>query len=157
MNESRICETCGAKIVMYKHSLSRGIVSGLIQLLDKSPNKPINIKRLHLSRNQWDNFQKLRYWDLVKQVMVDGKRKKGVWQITERGKAFLFGEISVSKSVWTYHGEFKKYDGKDIKIYDIKDVAYKQREDYAEGAIPLGQNTLDDWGKNENDERRTNP
>jgi hypothetical protein len=135
-------------MVLYKHSLSKGIVSGLVRLHSRSPDKPINLKEIGLNRNQWDNFQKLKYWDLVTQVEVDGKKKKGIWVITERGVSFLMGEVSVNKSVWTYRGEFKKYDGDMITIYDVSDVAYKQREEYADEASALKhQKALDDYVK----------
>jgi hypothetical protein len=66
----KTCEHCGASMVEYKHGLSVGLVTGLIKIA--KVKNPINIKQLGLTRNQWDNFQKLKYWDLVD----PGKRRE---------------------------------------------------------------------------------
>jgi hypothetical protein len=124
-----ICPHCGAKMVEYRHSMTIPLVTGLRAIL-RSGGGPINIKELHLTRNQWDNFQKLRYWGLVFQVEIDGQRKKGVWQITKEGIGFLFNESQVPKRVWTYRGETVRVSNLEmVRITQIVDW-YEKREDY---------------------------
>jgi len=75
------CSECGAKMVKYLHVFNNALAVGLWRLYKSG--KPINIKGLNLTRNQWDNFQKLRYWNLVEKYRdEDGKRLGGVWDIT---------------------------------------------------------------------------
>jgi hypothetical protein len=97
---------------------------------------PLNIKELGLTRNQWDNFQKLRYWYLVVQVEVDGRRKKGIWQITDDGEQFLYGESRIPRWVWTYRGETVEQSDETVSIRDVVDW-YEEREDYAASSEPI--------------------
>lgn len=135
MKQTKICDHCGAKIVEYPHTLNKGLMRALYKVY-RSGGGPINLKNVlpSLTRNEWDNFQKLKYWNLVEQVIVDGSRKKGVWLITELGKKFVTGNISLPNKVWTFRGEIVKYEGSNIFIQDITD-GYKFRPEYANESI----------------------
>lgn len=134
MKENKTCEHCGAKIVEYKHNFSSALAVGLYRLYQE--NRAINIKHLGLTRNQWDNFQKLRYWGLVQKAIDEtGKRIGGCWSITPLGTAFIEQGIGVSKYVWTYRGETVRFEGDTCFFKDVHPVAYKQREQYAEEAV----------------------
>ena len=129
---TRRCPYCDAKLVEYKHNLSEALVTGLSKLYETGGK--VNLKELGLTRNQWDNFQKLRYWDLVKKsVDEDGKRLSGVWEILPAGVEFLQGKRSVQKWVWTYRGERVRFEGDTVAVHDVLD-GYKAREDYAHEA-----------------------
>ena len=133
-NELKFCECCGAKIVEYKHTFSRALAVGLYKLYERSG--AINIKELGLTRNQWDNFQKLRYWGLVaKAAREDGTRIGGCWVITQAGIDFIEKGVSIKKQVWTYRGETVRFDGDTCFFTDIHDVTYRTRPDYAEDAV----------------------
>jgi len=136
MNDKlKFCDCCGAKIVEYKHTFNKALATGLCKLYE-SGGGPINLKDLSLTRNQWDNFQKLRYWGLVrKYYREDGTRADGVWEITEKGLEFIFG-ISVTKSVWTYRGEPVRFEGDTCYFSDLHDPVYERRESYAINSIP---------------------
>jgi len=133
MERKNFCGTCGAKIVEYRHSLSKPLIIGLRKLND---NSPCNLRELHLTRNQWDNFQKLRYWDLVSKYYEGGKRSGGVWKITERGRLFLGGKISIDRSVYTFRGERTRYCGEEISIEDYGHYGqHEMRIDYVKNSI----------------------
>lgn len=119
-------------MVEYKHGLSKGLVTGLIKIAHHA--QPINLKHLDLTRNQWDNFQKLRYWNLVEKC-GDLSGKGGIWKITALGKAFVLGEVAARRFVWTYRGTRTKYDGDEIFIFRIIE-GYKFKPDYSEEAVP---------------------
>ena len=134
MKEKKICDCCGAKIVEYKHSFSKALAIGLYKLY--AAGTPINIKYLGLTRNQWDNFQKLRYWGLVaKTTDESGNRKGGCWEITSVGVNFIEKNIGIIKSVWTYRGETVRFEGSTCFFNDIHEPEYKQREEYADEAV----------------------
>jgi len=124
MSNVERCQHCDAKIVEYKHNLTPGLVSGLIEL-SKAGGGPINLKELGLTRNQWDNFQKMRYWGLVSKV---GGDRTGVWEITSLGRDFVEGRTSCKKSVWTYRGATVRTDGKDTFITDLNLEPYYQEQ-----------------------------
>jgi len=142
--EKRCCPTCGASMVEYKHGLSKALVEGLVRLFRQ--RKPVNLSVLSLTRNQWDNFQKLRYWDLVAKYREDGgvPGKGGVWTITSKGIDFVLGRIIVPRHVWTYRGERRRYDGADIGISDVWKGAmpdYEFMSDYAKKAVSVVPDT----------------
>lgn len=123
-------------MVEYKHTLNEAICRGLIAL--HNYGQSVNIRELNMSRTQWDNFQKLRYWDLVQQIFdKDGKRKRGIWGITNLGIRFVLSQEPVFKSVWTYRGERVRYEETGGKIFMYEAVqGYQIRDDYAKEAQP---------------------
>jgi hypothetical protein len=127
-----LCPHCNQPMPLkHKHTLSDALVTGLARLRDAGGG-PMNLKHLQLTRNQWDNFQKLRYWDLVQQSFdpATGSRQSGVWEITPKGVKFLAGIIQQPKAVWTVHGETVEVS--DEKIYAPQgELGYRTREDYA--------------------------
>ncbi len=133
---SKFCEHCGAKTVEYKHTFSESLAVGLFKLYSAGGG-PINLKDLSLTRNQWDNFQKLRYWQLVGQsYRKDGTRMSGYWHITSVGKIFIESGYGVYKSVWTYRGDPVRFEGDTIFFNDIHSPVYMKREDYSNTAVP---------------------
>ena len=134
MKEKKSCPHCGAKMVEYKHNFSKALAVGLYRLYKE--NRPVNIKHLGLTRNQWDNFQKLRYWNLVqKAIDPEGKRIGGCWSITPFGVDFIERGLPIKKHVWTYRGETVRFEGDTCFFHDVHPVEYKQRPEYAEEAV----------------------
>lgn len=130
-NSPKICDHCGAKIVEYRHRLSPPLVESL-RKLEAAGGGPINLKELDLTYNARCNFQKLRYWDLVKQVRnADGSYVGGVWAITMRGRAFLSGSATAFPQVWTYRGTRVRYEGVPIRITDVMGPHYQHRPEWA--------------------------
>jgi len=127
--ETERCPTCNARRVEYRHVMNRALVLGLMRL--DAVGGTANLADLGLTRNQWDNFQKLRYWDLVQQVAVDGVRKKGVWEVTPLGAAFLRGTVTIAHAVFTYRGERTEFSGPMIGVRSLHPESYRKREDYA--------------------------
>ena len=135
-----VCSHCGAKTVRYRHNLSKGIVRGLIKL-EQAGGGPINLKKLNLTRNEWDNFQKLKYWGLVRKApSTEGATKSGIWEITSLGTMFVHGKSPVHKTVTTYRGEVVQIDGKLISIGDVSvnflDKDYEDAIDFHENSTP---------------------
>ena len=135
MKKAKHCELCNAKIVEYKHSFSKALATGLWRLY--LTNAEVNIKNLKLTRNQWDNFQKLRYWGLVAPCYRDsGSRLNGVWKITASGKEFVEKGAAIQKSVWTYRGKTVRFEGDTVFFLDIHDHQYEQRDSYSNNSRP---------------------
>jgi len=126
------CDHCGAKMVEYRHSLSKSLVRALFKFWNVAGLEPLNLKEADLTRNQWDNFQKLRYFGLVEQCEPV---KSGIWQVARRGEQFIFGEIGVPKTAITYRGEVVETCG-DIQTFREVTGYYYTREQYARNARP---------------------
>lgn len=138
MKQNELCGHCGAKMVEYKHSFSKALAVGLYKLY-QSGATPINLKHLGLTRNQWDNFQKLRYWGLVAPShRPDGSRLNGEWNITPVGIAFIEQGTSIKKSVWTYRGDPVRLEGDTCFFNSVHDAEYKKRPQYAAEAVAHG-------------------
>lgn len=129
------CPMCGASTLEHRHAMSIPLVQGLIKLAEAGGG-PINLRELELTRNQWDNFQKLRYFVLVRQVSVEGKRQRGVWEITEGGRAFLTGRVTCPRVVWTFRGKPTRSSEETVRVGDVL-PGYQQREDWAQTALPM--------------------
>lgn len=135
MTHPVICETCGAKVVEYKHGLSKGLVRVLyIIARGGKVGETISMSDLKLTYSQRCNSQKLRYWYLIEKVH-DQLSKGGDWRVTNRGSEFLQGIISLPQYVWTFHGEQVRYEGK-YRFVDETTGGWKWRPDYAREAIP---------------------
>ena len=102
--DKEYCSHCGASITENTHSLSKGLVASLIKF-----GEAINMKGendIHLqteadfTKNEYNNFQKLRYWGLVHHADRENS-KSGRWLLTKLGGKFLRNEIGVSKKIKT--------------------------------------------------------
>ncbi len=140
-NKTR-CETCGAKILAYRHVLNKGMTISLKELYDQGGKA--HIAALKLNYNQRSNFQKLQYWGLIYQTSSPkGKGSAGWWGLTELAKDFIAGGYAVPRHAWSYRG--RAIDPKekrpeyvlfsDLYPYVVQEddlVRYKQRPEYAE-------------------------
>jgi len=127
MSEARKCESCGAKLVEYKHSLSKGLARCLYKIA-LYKGRAVNLNELKFTYNQQSNFQKLRYWGLVAKEDPNNL-KGGKWIITRKGWQFITDEITVPKTAWSFRGDFIRHEGIEIRFSDITD-GYKIRPDY---------------------------
>ena len=123
------CNCCGAPIVEYKHSLSKGLARCLYRLV-QAGGGPVNANTLGLNYNQQSNFQKLRYWGLIEKS-DPGSEKGGFWELTPKGWEFVKGSISVPRSAITYRGEVIRTEGGIVAITDITE-GWWYRKEYAE-------------------------
>lgn len=113
-----LCESCGAKIVEYTFTLSSGLVDALAKL-QKAGGGPININSIGLTQNQWTNFGKLFYWELVDKWFQNGIRAKGVWESTQLGWDFLSKGIALPERVTTFRNAVIRYEGDLITARDV--------------------------------------
>lgn len=132
---TKFCGSCGAKLVEYKHSLSKGLARGLYKIAIAGGG-PVNLNDLKMTLPQQTNFQKLRYWGLV-QKSDPSNLKGGEWVLTHKGHDFINGKISIQKFVWTYRGKTVRFDGVEISFEHITG-GYKYRGEYAAEAIVHG-------------------
>ena len=140
MKYTNTCECCGHKVTAFTHQLNKGLAEAFKAFVDKyaeikapvSPSKDLN-----LTHTQLANWQKLRYWDLIKPI----DNNKGLWVPTPNGILFYQDRISVMKTVATINAEVLpqtheawETHTKNVELVRITDLIddfeYKQRPDY---------------------------
>lgn len=118
------CETCGQRIVEYKHKLNKTLCNGLWKLLQFGGSG--KLKELGLTNNEFANFQKLRYFGLV------AKDNFNNWYLTDRGDKFLMIKETAPSYVITRNKEVIE-QGNQIWITKVKDY-FQSREDWEDQA-----------------------
>ncbi len=138
MKYSKHCDHCGNKVTAYTHSLNVPLVKALRQLVDFYDRNrvPCNLqKHLNLTKNQYNNFQKLQYFKLVHRD-IDG------YVPTRLGTGFIEGNaeilnpagtlgkeiLDVGHEAWTTHNKRRMT----VNVKDIDEISWKRREEYAE-------------------------
>lgn len=118
LNEGAPCPCCGQFVKMYR----RTITSTMARLL-------ISFYKLgggygwHHARDieqQGGDFPKLAHWRLIEtQENEDpAKRSSGLWRMTEHGRAFVLGNLTVKKYALIYNAKLYGFEGEKIGIRD---------------------------------------
>lgn len=120
LKQKKKCNNCGANMKMWWHMVTPGLVGDLMKSINFVKNANKNEfhlqKDLSLSKNDYNNFQKLRYHGLVTKV----KEKAGYWLITKRGGQFLRNEIEIPAGVKTFRNNIEE-DGHTVETVRITD------------------------------------
>ncbi len=118
------CHECGAKKVIYRHRLNKGLVTGLRALYDDGG--VAKLSALNLTVSQHNNFQKLQYWDLIE------KYGKSRWKITAFGLRFICKGDRVPNSKTTYRGKPSRRVSEGVSWVRASDLipGYQKPEDY---------------------------
>jgi hypothetical protein len=129
------CPYCGHTLEPRKESLSLG----LVQTLEKfalavfmSQKNDIHLQKdMNLTKNQYNNAQKLRYFGLIAKVRVAGQVNSGRWLLTRRGASFLRGE-PIHKWVKVYNNHLVARSAEKVTIKDMldHDVYWNEKLDY---------------------------
>ncbi len=120
----KICPHCGAAMKEWKHTLTPGLVDVLVLFIGaikaKGDNKIHLQTDITLDKNQYNNFQKLRYFGLVAKVKNDeGVHLAGYWLITRLGGEFLRREKAIPRWIKTFRNTIEEKSEELIFINDI--------------------------------------
>jgi hypothetical protein len=130
---SKVCECCGAKLVEYRFTFNHGLAVFLRRLFNTG-GKPARTDDLGLTYAQRTNSQKLRYWGLAEPVISpDTARRRGWWQITEKGRQFVLGAITIPRHAITKRNVVQRLEGDAITFAKVCE-GYELRGDYADQA-----------------------
>jgi hypothetical protein len=128
------CPTCGQSTDRHKHTIARQLANVLLSV--QHFTVPFHLQKdTNLTKNQYTNFHKLKYWGLVSNRDVDN----GCWYITNTGRYFLQGKIKVPKWVMTYNNHVVERSDELIDVEycrNFSDKTYKKREEYAQERKP---------------------
>lgn len=138
---SMFCDKCGATMVEYPAAFNKGLARVLLRLYEVG--RPAEMSELGLAYSQRTNEHKLRYWGLAEQYITEEtKRKRGCWVITQKGKDFVEGKISIPRHCWTYRNEVVEFDGQPIRFSEVSE-GYRYRQDFIEQRRPHNEPTDD--------------
>jgi len=125
------CPNCGARTTPTLHTLKSGHISALLKF--RQAVRHYNRNRVHirkemadlqgapfqLTKDEWTNFTKLRYFGLV--AHADEKnRRSGYWLLTLNGGRFLRGEIVVPAQVKTFRDKIVARSSKTIALLEFQ-------------------------------------
>lgn len=125
------CPHCGASMKRYWHSMTPMLAIVLAKfyaaILAKGQNYLHISKEINLSKTEYNNFQKLRYHDLINQT-----KNAGYWSITQKGVDLLKGRTTIPYKVQTFRGSPIKSSTKQVNITDIlvSNPYLEERDDY---------------------------
>lgn len=102
----------------HRQVFSKALGDILLTAACKYPEgQPFHLQRdLVLTKSMYNNFQKLRYWGLVKKSYDGmGKRLGGFWQLTGLVKAVLHGR-SIPRVKWTFNNTVVESEKEEISL-----------------------------------------
>lgn len=145
MAKKEYCPTCGQPIMRHHHSFSQILATMLLITATKYDiGKPFHLqKNLGLTNNQYNNFQKLKYWGLIAKHFVDGKRIGGYWVLTKKAQLLIRGIIKIPKWVATFNNKPVEQSTEEINIKNALGF-YQIPEQWAETQeqMSIGQQDL---------------
>jgi len=113
------CECCGQRMVVYRRSIRKNMVPGLIVLMDGIPRKTVE---LGLSEGARSDFTTLRFFGLIYRDLDKDRYK---WIITQKGRLFLQGKTTIPKYVYIFNNQVKRYSEDRVSI----ETVYHQKID----------------------------
>lgn len=133
------CPHCGQSVSSHKHSLSNNMAGILKKAASIGPFDFHLQKDLNLTKNEYANFQKLKYWGLVEKADVSG-----CWRITSHGFGFLKDEIMMPRWVRTFNNRVieQSFDLVGIRDLQQEPFRYKRIEEYAADSRPVFEESL---------------
>lgn len=142
------CSECGAKTVMYRHTMNQRMAFTVFRFYEA--NGPAHYESIlrklgdvseHKNKA---NMQKIAYWGLIEKYYEKGVRKKGWWVITDFGIQWVRGQVSIKQWAITYRGVPKDWAGEDIYFKKYHPYEYRQKDDYVSDAIPAGRSSQEE-------------
>lgn len=127
------CHCCGRYGKIYKRSLLRAMVNALIVLYNNKTDEYTHYRDKQITDTLPSrDFGTLVHWGLTeaqKGKKSDGNPKRGYYRITEKGRKFVQGRLSVPKHVYLYDNEMVYvHDEETVTIRDVmgKDFNYDE-------------------------------
>lgn len=124
------CPCCKQSVKKYRRAIHSSMCLALINLYKISKGGK---EYHHISDfvGNFGDFSKFRYWGLVEEKeKEDGedKRTSGYWKITEKGIAFVLGEVKVKSHILIFNKKVYGFDGNDVTIQELLKKKFSYEE-----------------------------
>lgn len=128
------CPCCGQLVKLYPRPIHKTMARGLIMMYRAAPvgewvYMPDVLRPLGRSRG--GDEAKLAYWGLIEHddgVREDGSKRTGWWRVTEKGRLFVRGAVSVPKFARVFNGRCLRFDGEQVHIWDALQSLFDYNE-----------------------------
>lgn len=127
---NKICPHCKQLMNVYRRSIRKGMVPGLLALSSGTSKKT---SELGLSAGPRSDFTTLRYWGLICK-----DREEGNWMLTTRGHLFIKGQLPIAKYVFIYNSEVQGRSDELVYIQDIDEKIFDKKE-FDDHITPMGE------------------
>lgn len=115
------CPACGQRVQLYDYKLYATSARALIELykLGDGYHHVSDFAEADGDRPRAPHFAELRFWQLITAKSTNENPKKkssGFWAISERGKAFVKGEITLPSRILIFNNKFQGFSDKSEEI-----------------------------------------
>lgn len=125
LHEGERCPCCTQFAKVYKKKLNSGMVSRLVHLerMSRGDNVWISVNDLYSKTKSVSpkDFPCLKHWQLIEakgDTPDDGAKSSGYWRITDLGRQFVRGEVSMKRYIYLYDNRLMKFSEETITIHE---------------------------------------
>ena len=124
----------------HKHSFTVPLANILFTIAWQfKAGEPFHLQKdFDFTNNQYNNFQKLKYWGFAIKYFENGKRKGGYWYLTSTVEMFFNGD-KIPKWVKTFNNMVLEVSEEMITLHDVVGE-YEVPEIWAARAEPVNTN-----------------
>lgn len=121
------CPLCAQHAKLYKRKINSGMARSLIHMYRSAGKSWIHV-RLIGARSREEG--KLAYWGLVEEQQGAGLHggRAGYWRVTDKGEAFIQGQLKVPLYAKVYNGQVRGFDGSSVSIKDALGTKFNYEE-----------------------------
>lgn len=119
--KKEFCPHCRQPVMKHKHQFSRALAEILLLVAEKyGPGQPFNIQKdlTFLTKNQYTNVQRLKYWGLIEKHFEDHERVKRQWNLTEFARSLIMSEVKIPIWVLVFNDQVEERSENHISLYD---------------------------------------
>lgn len=119
LDQGAHCPLCGQHAKMYRRKINSGMARSLIHIYRIAGNGWVHVSAIG-ARSREEG--KLAYWGLLEEQKATGLHggRAGYWRLTDKGIAFVRGNLKVEKYALIYDGRVYGFDG--TEMISIKDA-----------------------------------
>lgn len=130
------CPCCGQFVKLYKRKITSAMALGLIYLAKNTEaDEYVHIenffKKQPVPSSIRGDISKLVFWGLLEKqegLRADGSSRNGYYKITQLGRNFVHGLVTVSKNIFIYNNKVIKRSDELINIETALGNKFNYRE-----------------------------
>ncbi len=127
LDDGAQCPTCERSATVYRRRITSDMVRALLAMYRSAR---LNWCYLPAIEHEWNGRQEamLAYWGLIEQATKDnretGAPTRGWWRVTDQGRDYLRGNLSVRQTALVYNGKVRGFDGPLVTVTDAANKTF---------------------------------
>lgn len=128
LDQGEHCPLCNQNAKMYRRKINSGMAASLIHMHRIAPTG--GWVHVHAIGAHSREEGKLAYWGLAEEQTGAGMHggRAGYWRVTDKGRAFLKGTMTVPKYAKVYNGQCYGLEGDLVSIKDALGTKFNYDE-----------------------------